>query len=534
MLENTILNPSYYGRNASPAQGQGMPNADDPSIPVYAYWVQAARWNDITPCVEGNHWLSHHAQLYLPQLKAEKDPCYARRLSIAAFTPYFNRIIAAAAGLLLRKRVELIGGDEAYWDEWRQDVDRHGSSLEQFLQRHLRIALAYGHCSMLADFPQATGIRSMRDEYAANLRPYLMNVEPWRLIGWRVEEESAGARLLQARIREIAVTPRGTYGEDTWHQIRVLEPGGWQILRASQPRETTGDPGTAVQWDPVPGPGGSGRTRFNYIPLSTTYTGKICTLVSEPPLLDVATLNLRHYRLQSKQLHALEVAGFPILALTGWDDTSSDLDVDVTSALSLEMGGSASYVEPASSSFKAMREELDSLAQQMSNLGITILAQQKMVGETAKAKQLDRADSNSLLATISMNLEAALQQAVDTCAAFARQAPPTVSLDRDFDLQALEPQGIGAIQGLFTSGLIDRETALELLQRGEVLPDAVLVDEIMLRTEEEEAKKMEKEQESMAMQTEMEMAKAANKEALKPMPQASSNGKHAGANNNKN
>ena len=197
-------------------------------------------------------------------------------------------------------------------------------------------------------------------------------------------------------------------------------------------------------WRLLPGREGRGMTGLDEIPLSVTYAEKLATLVSMPILQDVAFLNLRHYRLQSKHLHALEVAGFPMLTIEGWDDTSSNLDVDVTSALALPIGGGAQYVEPASSSFAATQEELADLVQQMSNLGISVLAQQKMVGETAKAKQLDRAETNSVLSIVSISLEKALQAAVDACAEYAGREAPQVSLDRDFDLQTLEADGIGA------------------------------------------------------------------------------------------
>ena len=439
----------------------------------------------------GNDYLKLYGGNWIPKLKHESDECFARRLSLASFSPYFTRIIQAAIGLILRKPIKLEGADEEWWAQWRQNVDRQAGDLEAFAKRNLTVALAYGHCGILADYPQAQNIRTLRDEYDANLSPYLMNVEPWRIIGWREDSSSTVSRLDQVRIRETTTVPRGMFGEETWRQIRVLSPGRFEVYRASAPQET-GGVGT-VDWRLLPGREGRGMTGLDEIPLSVTYAEKLATLVSMPILQDVAFLNLRHYRLQSKHLHALEVAGFPMLTIEGWDDTSSNLDVDVTSALALPIGGGAQYVEPASSSFAATQEELADLVQQMSNLGISVLAQQKMVGETAKAKQLDRAETNSVLSIVSISLEKALQAAVDACAEYAGREAPMVSLDRDFDLQTLEADGIGAIVNLYTSGLIDRRTGLELLQRGEILTDEVDIDDIIEQAEQDEAAAMEKE-----------------------------------------
>lgn len=494
MLDETILNPEFLATGAAAAAaratGQALPDTEDPSIPISLYWAQAARWDEVTACFYGNEYLKYNAIRYIPQLKKEKDDCYKRRLSLALFSPYFMRIVNAAVGLILRKPIVLKGGNEEWWENWRHDVDRQGSSLEAFCKRNLQIALVYGHCAMLADFPRMDGIRNLREQYEANLLPYLIQVEPWRLIGWREDKMARGPRIQQVRIREQVTVPKGRFGEETWQQVRVVEPGRYEVWRGKS--AVPGAQGGAIGWELLPGREGRGTTGIDRIPISCTYSCKIGTFVSSPPLQDVAVMNLRHYRVQSKLLHALEVAGFPILTLTGWNSTDKGLDVDVASALALEMGGSAAYVEPASSSFAATQEELRSLEDQMSNLGIAILAQQKMVGETAAAKMLDRADTNSMLASISLSLEQALQSAVDRCAEFAEQEPPQVSLDRDFDSQTLDAQGIKAIESLFVTKVIDRQTALQLLHRGEIIQEEEMIEDILQRAEDEEAASMER------------------------------------------
>jgi len=205
----------------------------------------------------------------------------------------------------------------------------------------------------------------------------------------------------------------------------------------------------------------------------------------------VAYINLAHYRLQSQHLNALTVAGFPLLVLKGYDDQGQKLQLDVSKAIAMPVEGGVEYVEPANQAFQAYMDELDALANQCSNLGIAVLAQQKMVAEAAKKAQLDRADTNSMLANISLDLEQCLQKAVDMAAAYAGQEAPTVGLSRDFDAQTLDGQGVTAINTMFTSGLIDQETALQLLHQGEILKDDVDIEEILSRSEADELKDIE-------------------------------------------
>ena len=114
-----------------------------------------------------------------------------------------------------------------------------------------------------------------------------------------------------------------------------------------------------------------------------------------------------------------------------------------------------------------------------------------MVAEAAKKAQLDRAATHSMLANISLDLEQCLQKAVDMAAAYAGQEAPVVGLSRDFDAQTLDGQGVTAINTLFTSGLIDQETALQLLHQGEILKDDVDIEEILSRSEADELKDIE-------------------------------------------
>lgn len=473
-------------------------NSDDPSLPCNAFYLMTPRWQTMRAVLEGNHYLRQVRRDYIPALPNETDECFNRRLDQALFTPYAARVVDAAVGLIMRKPISLEGGDQAYWEEWSRDVDRQGTSLAEFTRKLLFTSIGYGHSSILVDYPKADGIRTLADERAANLKPYFSMVEPWDVLGWRQDRRKSGGQLEQVRVRELTVEPNGEFGEELIEQIRVLQPGSYRLFRKD----------TAGEWQEVE----KGRTSLDQIPLATTYSDKQATLLSEPPLLDVAYINLAHYRLQSQHLNSLNVAGFPLLVLKGWDDQSPKLQVDVSKALAMPPDGDVSYVEPANAAFDAYQTELDALASQCSNLGITILAQQKMVAEAAKKAQLDRADTNSMMATISLDVEQALQKAINMAAAYAGQEAPTVALSRDFDTARLDSAEMGGIVQLFNSGIIDQETALQMLHRGEILDDAMEIEEILSRAENEELHDIEMQVERTSAMAEIGEGTPANDE----------------------
>jgi hypothetical protein len=121
--------------------------------------------------------------------------------------------------------------------------------------------------------------------------------------------------------------------------------------------------------------------------------------------------------------------------------------------------------------------ELQSLEQQMSTLGVTKLFGQKFVAESAEAKRIDQAQSNSVLSIISQELESALNQAFSFAAQYVGMEPPEITIDRDFDYYRLIGQDVSVLAQLNQMGKISDTMLLEILRRGEILPDNVNIED---------------------------------------------------------
>jgi len=132
--------------------------------------------------------------------------------------------------------------------------------------------------------------------------------------------------------------------------------------------------------------------------------------------------------------------------------------------------GDAYYVEPASSAFDSQQAFISELETQMQSLGISTLFAQKFGAETAESKRISRSDSDSLLAVVSKDLQASLQNAFNLAAQYAGIEPPSVQVNRDFDLQQLDHQQITQYLSLWQNGAITHATLLEMLAAGETLP----------------------------------------------------------------
>jgi len=109
---------------------------------------------------------------------------------------------------------------------------------------------------------------------------------------------------------------------------------------------------------------------------------------------------------------------------------------------------------------------------------------QKLVGESAEAKRIDRSQNDSTMMVIAQQM----QDLIDNCLRFHSEylnEPNAGSsfVNRDFVSTRLEPQEITSLLTLFTAGTISQETLLNQLSAGEILGDDFDIEEEMESTQ---------------------------------------------------
>ena len=415
-------------------------------------------WSVMAAVTNGTNYLRDMSETYLPQEPREDDDAYQTRVDRSVLSPYTSRLIETAAGAILRKPIHVEG--DPYWLDLIQNIDGLGSNINEYARRALVSSLTYGHSAILVDYPAAAGAMNLAEERAMGRRPYFVHVDAAQIWGWR--KEPITNRLLQVRIHDYDVRPLNEFGEEQIEQMRVIYPGRYDLYTLGQ---------EVVEFS------STGGYSLDEIPLVPIYSNRRGLLISQPPLLDIANLNITHYQRQADLIHALHIAAMPTLVLEGWDDTTGSATMGVNYAIAMQPGNKAYYVQADATSFDAQMAELQSLEQQMSTLGVTKLFGQKFVAESAEAKRIDQAQSNSVLSIISQELESALNQAFAFAAQYVGLEPPEITIDRDFDYYRLIGQDVAVLTQLNEMGKISDAMLLEILRRGEVLPDNINIED---------------------------------------------------------
>jgi len=422
--------------------------------PNAAYQRMSNFWDLIADLKEGTYKIRSEHRKYLLQEPRETDDAYDTRLARSTVVPYLQRIEKMLSGMLVRKPVRLDDVSDLVREQLF-DVDLEGNDLNIWLYQTARTVISYGHCGVLVDAPKE----------GEKARPYWVTYAPKDILGWRTEIVEGARKLMQIRLMEQVVESDGQYGEKVVKQIRVLEPGRYEIHRKD---EKKGEYKLFEEGE---------MSLKDKIPFSVAYSNRVGMYESRSPLYDIAELNLKHYQIQSDLDNILHISSVPLLAVFGYPN-ADEITTGPNEALSLPPESRMEYVSPSGDSYDSQFKRLEDIKDQINTLSLAAVLGQKLVGETAEAKRIDRSQNDSTMMVVAQQM----QDLIDNCLKFHSEylnEPNAGSsfVNRDFVTARLEPQEIQSLLQLFTAGTISQETLLTQLSSGEILGDDFDVEE---------------------------------------------------------
>lgn len=487
---------------------------DTPASPSAEVTAMAEPWPMISALLGGTSAMRAAKEAYLPKHPTETTDAYEYRRKTSTLYNAFTRTVETMASKPFAEPLkpsedmppELAGVTDAETKKkvkpgWIDNIDLEGRDLQAFAHDGFRKAMAYGPAYILVEYPQVSGIRTLADQRSSGARPYFVLIEPLNVLGWRAERVDGVMTLTQFRFKECVRLPDGRFGEVEVEQVRVLEreisPARcwWETWR----KDDRGD------WFLHEG----GPISIGEIPVAPIYTKRTGFMTAEPPLLDLAHLNVEHWQSSSHQTNILRVARVPILFGSGMGQ--DDMEVVGSSAgkgVTVESpDAKLAFIEPTGAGIQAGQESIEKLEERMAVMGMELLVS-KPGSKTATEASIDTAENTSALSAMVQNLEDSLAQALQFAAKWASLATGgSVNLEGSF--AELDPLDIQSLVDARKEGIISAETFFnELLRLG-------MVDENL--TWEVEKERLANDTASM-VQTEGAKIEATTMAAAKAMP----------------
>ena len=399
----------------------------------------------------GNMKVRAMGQTYLPRAPGETPDDYRARLNRSVFFNAFRQSVVGLTGLIYRRAPVLnddvppvIAGTKTEQGHWA-NIDMAGTSGSVFAKRVTEDAETVGHTCILVEMPQKREGATREDE----ARPYWVEVQKDDILSWRTANLDGATVLTQVVIERRTTIPNGMFGEGVQQSYLVIRRD--LAFNTDEARKPDDPIQGSVTWQLL------GITKANSvvvldagtyfnqteIPLSEiTTSGHVSMLVSEPPLIDVAFLNIGHYQMDSDLKTSIHKTCVPILVLSGVDTPRNTDGSDGPAIVAgpntvftlKNPAAKAYYASHSGNSIAEVQDALETQKTEMGTLGLSMLAPQKRSAETAEAKRLDKSQSDSALAATAQGVEDGINRALQFHANYlGLETGGTVSINRDFE-----------------------------------------------------------------------------------------------------
>jgi hypothetical protein len=383
------------------------------------------------------------AQRYLPKPNAsdtssQNSDRYLSYLTRAVFYNVTGRTLEGMVGEVFKR--DPVVKLPTVMNFMLDDADGSGVGLTQLAKRGIRYVLPYGRAGVFVDFPQTTGSVTKSD-IDNGIRPTITFYEAWNVINWKTTKVNGETVLSLVVLREQVDISSDEYASDLQDRYRVLKlnTSGPVPIYSQELHKPKDDKNFDVEIIAVTDASGSSLTRipFMFVGSENTDSG-----VDKPPMFDLATINIAHYRNSADYEESAYICGQPTIVATGLDENwvknilKGVLPIGSRGGIPLPPGAQAQLLQADPNTMP--KEAMEQKERQMVALGAK-LVQQQQVQRTATDALMEGSSETSILANVTTNVSTAILWALNQAYKFlsASTAEIKFQLNDQFQLNQL-------------------------------------------------------------------------------------------------
>lgn len=395
----------------------------------------------IRDCIEGEVAIKAARTKYLPMPNSsDTSPQnlsrYKAYLERAVFYNATQRTLYGLAGQIFVKDpvIEI----PTLLDTVNIDANGDGVSLTQLMRRDVLRVLSYGRAGLLVDYPTTTAPASREQLLSGDIRPVMRSYAPWDIINWRTITRGARRLLSLVVLQEVYQDPVDDFEVMEKTQYRVLQLID-NVYTAAVYRKV----GSIFEPDEGPFvPTDANGSPFSEIPFMFLGSENNDEYVDLPPLYDLASLNVAHYRNSADYEESCFIVGQPTPVITGlseeWYEKVLQKQINFGSrgGIPLPTGATAELLQAEPNTMP--KEAMEHKEQQMVSLGAK-LVEEKAIQRTATEVNSDDAAETSTLVASAKNVSAGYTWGMKKAAEFvgASNGEIKVELHTDFQISRM-------------------------------------------------------------------------------------------------
>lgn len=460
---------------------------DTPSLEYVAMQTNYS-WDLIVALLKGTKGMREAKEDFLPKETKEEQTDYEVRLKRSFLTNGFKDTIVKATAKPFEKVSTVKFNDEvteAVMKPIIDDMDGRGTDFNQYSENYFMKMITWGVAHSHTDFPQLKQKtdengeprdRDGKDDEVDKPRPTNRIITTPAVFAWKKKDDANGIPfVIEYRIREDTTQPveGGEWEEEVVQQIRVLRKDEFEIWQKKK-----GDK-EFVKIEDLSGTIDT-KGRIDGIPIVQAYAdGQIDINVAEPPFLELAWLNLKHWQSDSDQRNALRFARFnlPFIAGMSKDEIDNGIVFAPNRANGSENKDAKAWIlEGSGVGLELGNKDLEQIEAQMAIMGWQIMAQRlanvkvnpQMAGEqkgVARIKMWIESVRKALVKVIILNAKwMGIELTEDDF---------TVDIFTDFTVGMFGKEDFKFVEVARINGDLKRQTYLEEMQRYNILTEDV-------------------------------------------------------------
>ena len=455
------------------------------------YKAALTKWRLPMALMGGTRAMRDNPTEWLPKYPGEDSDDWLVRVNNTTLTNVYKKTVGRLSSTPFAKPItfdqdvdDRVGGIDGVGG-WATNVDRSGTDVTTFARDLLVDLLVFGKCHIYVDYPNTgEGKLTLADLDRMDIRPYMRRISPKDLFAWDVSVEKGTEVINELRWKEkIIERPTGSFEEKEREQIRAVYPDRVEIWRKAA-AGAAGNQWIQTEEHPVILPTREA-VEEQRIPFVTIYANKQAPMVSDPPLEDLADLNLKHLRIDSDLQRILHVNCIPFMLATGFspkelEDTVIGPNTIVEAS---NPGADMKFVEHTGQSISLIQESLKLTQEDMERMSLEMISKSGTGDITATEKAINTAEQTSELQEIVRNMEAGITSAFHAMLMWVGEEDPEndvllgVNISSDFGLVFRSESDLQILIQLFLANAISHDTMLQEAKCRGLLNEAIEIDE---------------------------------------------------------
>lgn len=409
---------------------------------------------------------------YVPKLSDQEAEEYSAYVGRAEFYNATARTQVALTGLLFAKppKVELPEALKTIAENVSLDDD----TLEALAKNIADECLSVGRCGVLVDLPSVEKADySKLEAERLNLRAYATLYKAENIINWKTTKINGSNVTSLVVLAETYAEPTQDEFVDkikTRYRVLDLHDGYYRQRVFSETKAGNFEVVSEIY------PSANGR-KLEYLPFTFFNVNDLKTAVEKPPLLDLAKVNISHFRSEVDLEHGTHFTALPTPYVTGYQGESSEkLKIGSTAVWVInDPSAKVGFLEFSGAGLSTLENRIAVKEKRMSILGARLLLDEKKTAEATETLQMRKSGENAVLTSVAATISEGIVSFLKDIAFFENIASENLiyEINTDYNLTMIEPQLLAQIIAGIQSGDIPNEVLYDALLKGELMPETI-------------------------------------------------------------